>query len=220
MESVQLWALGAIVICLITLPSILAFRKNNTGAATVAGACGLAAVLVCIPQVQSLEFGPLKAEMRAKIEEANATLVQLRGLASNLARVSVLSVVEQGNFDGPRYETLYAIKEDLEQQLMALHTSQDEVRDVLKPLNPRIQLAFGIQIQSAALDGRENTPVWKSLYTCTSAAMKGLLVQGFQACFDTASISSPDLEKMLKELAEFQLTGHVARLDASRTPNR
>lgn len=216
MGSIQPWALGAILICLIALPSILAFRKNNVGAATVAAACGLAAVLVFIPQVQSFEFGPLKAEMRAKIQEADATLAQLRGLASDLARVSVLGVVEQGGLGGPRYETLYAIREDLERQLTALHTSQDEVQGILKPLNPRIQLAFGIQIQGVALDGRENTPVWQPLYTCTSVAMKDLSVYKFQACFKTASVSSPDLERMLRELAGFQRTGHIARLDAGQ----
>jgi hypothetical protein len=215
-ESIQQWALGGILICLIALPSLLAFRKNNTGAATVAAACSVAAVLVFIPQVQSLQFGPLKAETRAKFEEVNATLAQLRNLASDLARVSVLGVVEQGAFG---YQTLYAIREDIERQLTALHARQDEIQDVLKPLNPRIQWAFANQIQGQALSGSANTPTWKPLYTCTSPAISELSVEKFRACFNTASVSSPGLERMLEELAEFQRTGHVVRLDSgSQSP--
>ncbi|WP_145995642.1 hypothetical protein [Gluconobacter albidus] len=215
-ESVQQWALGVILILLILLPCVFAWRKNNAGAATVTAACGLAAVLVFIPQVQSLTFGPLKAEMRAKIDEADATLTQLRGLASDLARVSVLSVLEQGDIGGPQYETLYAIQIGLERQLTELHVKPQEVQEIMKPLISRIQVAFGIQIEDAALDGLDVTPDKEPFRNCISNARKELSVDKFRACFKDTSISSPHLETLLGELAEFQKTGHIERLDTRK----
>lgn len=214
LASMQPWAFAAILLCLIVLPATLSFRQNNAGAITVAATCGLAAVLVFIPQVQSLELGPLKAEMRAKIEEANATLAQLRSLTSDLARVSVLAVVEQGVLGGPNYKTLYAIRQDLERQLLALHTNPSEIDNIFGSLNARIQEAFGIQIEGTALAGRENTPIWQPLYDCIAVVRNEASVEKFQACLKVASISSPELDRLLEELAEFQRTGRVARLDA------
>lgn len=216
LATIQPWALVVTVICLIALPSALVFRRNNAGAMIVAACCGLAALMVYLPQVHSVAFGPLKAEMQAKIDEASATISQLRSLASDLARVTVLGVIEQGGLGGPRYETLYAIRQNLERQLVALRTRSDDVEDILKPLNPRIAIAFEIAIEDAALNGRENTPVWKPLYECLSSNRQEPSVAKIQACLTNSSVSSPEVERTLQDFAEFQRTGHIGRLDGGR----
>ena len=214
--TVQVWALGIILVLLIALPFMLALKKNAAGAGVVAGACGLAAILVFIPQVQSLSFGLLRAEMRQRIDEADATLAQLRNFAADLARVSVMSVEEQGTVGGPSFMTFYKIQADLRRQLQALQVSDTETKEILSPLNPRILFAFREEIQDIALRGRERTSNQDNLIECTSMASSESAVEKLRDCLKAASISSPELDELLNEMAEYQRTGHVARWDAKK----
>lgn len=213
--STQGWAQSAILICLVVLPFALAYRRNNMGASAVATACALGAVLLFYPQVQSLQFGILKAEMRDKIEEASATLTQVRGLTADLARVAVLGVVEQGGLGGPSVQTFYVIRKNLERQLIVLHASPADIKNILEPLGPRIQTAFEIEIENRALLGKEQSAAWVQLYECLSPFRQNPVVEKMHACIEKLSTLTPETEQLLKELDHFQKTGDIPRLDAN-----
>lgn len=80
--------LAGILMIVVGVPTLAFFGKST--AAGLFLLAGIVAVLVGrLHLVEELTLGPLKARLRASIEEANATLQQLRGLALGLAEARV-----------------------------------------------------------------------------------------------------------------------------------
>lgn len=207
-------ALYIILACLVIFPTILVARyKNNAGATVVTSAIGLAAVLVFVPQIQSLSFGPLKAEMQKKITEAQDTIEDMKILAGSLAQVSVLSVVDQGDLGGPRYQTLYAIREKLLRQMTKLKLDKDKINSILHPLDSRIELAFGITIEDSIGSNPKNMQDQAPFLACAKLLKNEESNEKVQICLEKVSSLPPELDHIFLDLKDFVQTSHIKRLD-------
>jgi len=191
----------------------VARHKNNAGATVVASALGLAAVLLFVPQIQSLSFGPLKAEMQKKITEAQDTIEDMKILAGSLAQVSVLSVVDQGDLGGPRYQTLYAIREKLLRQMTNLKLDKDKINSILHPLDSRIELAFGITIEDSIGSNPKNMQDQAPFLACAKLLKNEESNEKVQICLEKVSSLPPELDHIFLDLKDFVQTSHIKRLD-------
>ncbi len=88
-------------------PLALILLRYSAATAGVFGAiCGLGLILVYLNNIQSFGFGILKAEMRAEIGNAKATIEQVRALAGDLSQIVLGRFRPQGALGAFRGESV------------------------------------------------------------------------------------------------------------------
>ena len=146
LSSLSLFA--GILLVAIGVPAFVIMDKNASAFAILIA--GTVAVLVGrLNLVEELSLGPLKARLRASIDEANATLQQLRAVALSLAEASLTDLMA-GNFAiGMSLHQRLATRDVIVNSLLDLGLTESEVEKASANWDKGIGLTYGRAIRAS-----------------------------------------------------------------------
>ncbi|MBS0538953.1 MAG: hypothetical protein JSR47_09370 [Proteobacteria bacterium] len=128
---------------------LFAFLGKNAAASCVLVA-GIVAVLVGrLHLVEELALGPLKARLRASIDEANATTQQLRSVAIALAEASLTDLMSGNFFDGMSLHRRFEMRDIIVKSLVELGLTQSDIQNASRTWNKGIQVTYHRAIRNA-----------------------------------------------------------------------
>jgi hypothetical protein len=146
LSSVSL--LAGILMVVVGAPAFIITDKNTSAFSILI--TGFAAVLIGrMNLVEELSLGPLKARLRASIDEANATLRQLRAVALGLAEASLTDLMA-GNFAiGMTLDQRLTTRDVIVNSLLDLGLTQSEVQKASANWDKGIGLTYGRAIRAS-----------------------------------------------------------------------
>lgn len=129
--------LAGILMIVAGVPAMAVMEK-----ATGAGIMLVAVLVGRLHQVEEFSLGPLKARLRATIEEANATIQQLRGVALGLAEASLTDLMAGNFMDSMHMGQRLAMHDVIVKSLVVLGMSQADVQKASVHWNKGIGLTY------------------------------------------------------------------------------
>jgi hypothetical protein len=149
MKTVAFWA-GVFLLLPITGASY--YATGSVGAATLALFAVMAFVfLVRLDDIAELTFGPLKTRMRETVNEANATLSQLREVATVTSRLALTELIAGQFMGGMRPARAFALKDEVLASLHRLGPSQDQLQRVEAEWRKGVAILFHRTIRESIL---------------------------------------------------------------------
>lgn len=117
--------------------------SDRTSAAFAILLTGVVAVLVGrLHHVEELALGPLKARLRQSIDEANATIQQLRALALALGEASLTDLMAGNFFDSMSLRQRFAVHDVIRRSLLDLGLSERDVQKASANWNKGIAVTY------------------------------------------------------------------------------
>ena len=198
-------------------------KPTEMGIIVVAGAIGLA--FLNIDKIQRFKGAGFEAEMKRAVEEANATIEQLREVATTSAEV-ILTDLMSGNFmDGATLEKRVELHDQLINNLKDIGASEKQIKKADEMWRRGIGIIFFRGIRSA-LEGREkqsqiNTKAEKHVLDASREFQDLLKFKEWKAPPSTQlrefcnkkDVMNPEVDELLKDYAEFENTGKFRRRD-------
>lgn len=198
-------------------------KPTEMGIIVVAGAIGLA--FLNIDKIQRFKGAGFEAEMKRAVEEANATIEQLREVATTSAE-AILTDLMAGNFmDGTTLEKRLELHDQLIKNLEAIGASDKQVRKADEMWRRGMGIIFfrGIRV---ALEGREkpnqiNSNAEKHVLDASRDFQDLLKFEEWKAppsaelrkfC-DERNVMNPKVDELLQDYSEFERSGTFRRRD-------
>ena len=118
------------VIFTLAAPIIIGHIFKNDSVAWVAALCGAFVTFMArIDDLAELSFGPLKAKMRDTINEANATIEQLRNIAASFAKTILTDLMAGGFADSMNLKSRLDLHDQIISDLNNIGVSETAVKD-------------------------------------------------------------------------------------------
>lgn len=198
-------------------------KPTEMGIIVVAGAIALS--FLNIDKIQKFKGAGFEAEMKRAVEEANATLDQLREVAATSAEV-ILTDLMAGNFmDGTTLEKRLSLHDQLLGNLKEIGATEKQIKKADEMWRKGIGIIFhrGIRV---ALEGREkpqqvNFKAEKHILEA-SKAMQDLLdfdewkapsPEKLREFIKDKEAMNPTVDELLKDYSEFVTSGKFLRRD-------
>lgn len=216
----------AIGICLmLTLAMILAEQGKaaEMGLMVIAGALGIA--FLNLDRIKSFKGGGFEAEMRQAVDEAHATVAQLREMACSIAE-STLTTLMAGNFGFSSGLTLDArldLHDRLVTSLREINVTEMEIHRVRKQWSRGIGVIYHRGVHFALGQQKQRNQVnfdapeasrkaadefQKTLDFADWNALASLSMRTF---IDVRGLMTPELADLLSDYAFFESTGELQR---------
>lgn len=146
----------------LSLVAFHGFRKDKERVATISSAAVLVVagfVLMNPEKFQRIAIGSLAVEMQQAVREAQVTTEQARQLSITLANISADFAARMGRFDSaPSSERLREIDADLQQRMLSLGASDDQIAKALEPIKRMIPIREREEAEEREHSLRTRTP--------------------------------------------------------------
>jgi hypothetical protein len=121
------WVFWAAVLYAGIAPQVISFYGGSAGASWLATWCGpFVAFMAKFDDLAEFSLGPLRAKMRKTIDEANATLGQLREVATSMVTATLTDVMAGDFLGGMTRAKRLELHDKLMDQLQALGVSDEQ----------------------------------------------------------------------------------------------
>lgn len=133
---------GAFAIFSIILAVYQAMQKEIASAGLLATIFLVCTLVVFIPQLESLKAWGIEARLRQTVNEAVATLDNLKRLSATSAKSTYLSAAWSNRIGAPTAKEKQAVLDETEKQLAELKISEEERREIVRPYVQMIGFDF------------------------------------------------------------------------------
>jgi hypothetical protein len=124
-------------------PLWIGIHTASVSLSAIALFCGIGLVLISVlPEIKLFRAGPVMAEMRQVISEAEVTIEQLRGVAKALAKSSLSSIARSGWIGGLPERLQEGLRSEIEKNLLDLGITKQEIVDVQRDYHECIALEY------------------------------------------------------------------------------
>lgn len=198
-------------------------QPSEMGIIVVAGAIGLA--FLNIDKIQRFKGAGFEAEMKRAVEEANATIEQLREVAATSSE-AILTDLMAGNFmDGTTLEKRLELHDRLIGNLEGIGASEQQIKNADEMWRRGISIIFfrGIRaaIESRKKSSQLNTEADKHILDTSREFQNLLQFKEWQAPSSTdlrefienKGVMNPEVDELLKDYSEFENTGKFRHRD-------
>jgi len=198
-------------------------KPTEMGIIVVAGAITLA--FINIDKIQKFKGAGFEAEMKRAVEEANATIEQLREVAATSSE-AILTDLMAGNFmSGTTLKKRLDLHDQLIRNLKDIGASEKQIRKADAMWKRGIGIIFhrGIRV---ALEGRENphqvnTKAEKHVLEASKQFQNLLKFEEWKTpssdelreFVNTKGVMNPEVDELLKDYSEFEKSGNFRRRD-------
>jgi hypothetical protein len=186
------------IIYTLTVPTALVIH-GSASAATITLAIGVFVTFMArLEGLSKFKVGFMEAEMKQVIEEANATLEQLRSVASSVAKSALLDSMAANFILGTPIENRLAIHDQIIESLKGVGLSDKEMSDVTDMWNRGIGMLFQMAIYHKMTGGHRSG---EAKYNKVTAAM----ANKFQAMYDISKWKAASPQELKQFLVEHKL---------------
>lgn len=198
-------------------------RPTEMGIIVVCGAIGLA--FLNIDKIQKFKGAGFEAEMKRAVEEANATIEQLREVAATSSE-AILTELMAGNFmDGTTLKKRLDLHDQVIGNLNGIGASEKQIIKADEMWKRGIGIIFfrGIRV---ALEGRDkpneiNTRAEKHVLEASREFQDLLMFEEWKAppsdelreFVNQKGVMNPQVDELLKDYSEFEATAKFRRRD-------
>ena len=137
------------------VPLGIAIITKNANASWLSALCGAFVIIVAkLDNIAELSLGPLKAKMRETIQEALATLEQLREIAATSAKATLTDSMAGNFMKGTTLENRLDLHDEIVKSLISIGVSKQQIEEATKMWNKGVGIIYhrGIRV---ALEGRK-----------------------------------------------------------------
>lgn len=203
-----------VVAAIMFVPTGLAIAGQPIAVTTFVAAClVLGFLLIRFDAIEEITFGPLKAKLQRRIDEAEALLVKIRESAVLAAEANISSLVRMGRWSGYDVMAVDAIRQKFVDLLGELGVDARKIHEVQNDWLRYNKFDYVMMITGGSTTPRNATPTeaedWKRLRDIdnlpTPDALRRYLV-GHGAL-------TPSLDDLLNDYSEFVRTGKHPRLE-------
>lgn len=221
MKSTLVTIIGSLLTVGLAVMFGLMGKPTEMGIIVVAGAIGLA--FVNIDKIQRFKGAGFEAEMKRAVEEANATIEELREVATTSAQ-AILTDLMAGNFmDGTTLEKRLELHDQLVANLRDIGASQAQINKADDMWRRGIGIIFFRGIR-AALEGRDkksqiNTNAEKHVLDASREFQELLNFKEWKTpsskelrefC-SSKDVMNPEVDELLKDYTEFEKSSTFRR---------
>jgi hypothetical protein len=140
--------IAGVLMIIVGCPTLVLLDKTTAAFAILIA--GVVAVLVGrLHHVEELTLGPLKARLRKSIDEANATIQQLRSLALALGEASLTDLMAGNFFEGMSLRRRFATHDVIKRSLLDLGLSVGDIQKASANWNKGIAVTYHRAIRAA-----------------------------------------------------------------------
>lgn len=117
-----------------------AFNNSTKSAAVLGGLCALAVAALYFPQLELFKAFGVEARLRSTLDRAEEIIARLKELAMINAKVTYLTMAWENRLGSPTAKDKQALLDEVDQQLVAFNVTEEERREIKKPLVQMIGL--------------------------------------------------------------------------------
>lgn len=185
------------VVWVLLVPVGISVLLDHTTGSWIAAVCGAFVVFTSkIDDLSELSLGPLKAKLRAKIEEANATIDQLRRVAVTSAEATLTDLMAGSFMGGITVDKRFEIHDKIIDSLIEIGATRAQIDSAKLDWNKGISLIYHRTIKDAVgrrIERSKINPAATDQMRQAEKELQNLLD------FDTWSVPEPD--KILEVIA-------------------
>ena len=210
---------------MVSLAMYLGVMGKPTEMGLIIAACYISIAFLNLDRIQKFKGAGFEAEMKQAVEEAHATVEQLRTLAATSTE-STLSTLMSGNFfDGTTLDHRLAMHDKLVECLQHLGVSQKQIGKARHMWNKGVGVIYHRGIRNALADRKEKNIVNPDATPERTAAAKEFQEllnfkrwdapssQEMRAFIQAKGLLTEEISELLSDYAYFEQTGDIKRRD-------
>ncbi|TDJ52331.1 MAG: hypothetical protein E2O43_04520 [Nitrospina sp.] len=157
MENKILFWVG--VIFILTVPIYIGIKLENVKVSIISAICAGFIIFVSkMGILTEISLGPLKGKMQETIQEANATIEQLKTISVASAKVTLTSLMAGGFGGGTSLQTKLDLHDELVESLKNVGFSEQELNQADEPWKQGIGLIYHRAIKNIVYKKRNLEP--------------------------------------------------------------
>ncbi|WP_024850405.1 hypothetical protein [Hydrogenovibrio kuenenii] len=138
------------VLFTLTVPFILSICFESVSAGWLSAACGAFVVFASkLERIAELSLGPVKAKMREKIEEASATIEQLRKVSVTIAEAELTNLIATAFMGNMTLEKKLEIHDKVIDELKNINVSDEQISTAEESWKKGITVIYHRAIRNA-----------------------------------------------------------------------
>jgi hypothetical protein len=142
LRDILMMVAGAFAIFSLILAVYQAMQKELASAGLLATIFLVCTLIVFIPQLEVLKAWGIEARLRQTVNEAVATLENLKRLSATSARSTYLTAAWGNRMGAPTAKAKQAVLDEVDKQLIDLKISDEERREIVRPYIQMIGFDF------------------------------------------------------------------------------
>jgi hypothetical protein len=157
LKDIVAFVMAAMAVFTLIGAAYQAFNNSIKSATALGALCALAVVLLYLPQLEVFKAFGIEARLRSTLDRAEEIVARLKQLAVINAKVTYLTMAWENRMGSPTAKDKQAVLDEVDQQLVALKVSDEERRDIKKPL---VQM-IGLDLNNIYSQVMERFLYWK-----------------------------------------------------------
>ena len=212
------------VLFTLTVPTAISILLDDTTTSWIALVSGAFVVLMSrIDNLAELSLGPLKAKLRARIEEATATIDQLRSVAVTSAEATLTDLISGSFMGGMTAERRLQLYDKIIESLRAIGADESQIEEAVSDWNKGIGIIYHRAIQDAVgrrLEPGKLNPAASDEMKAAERVLQDMLVfktwtvptpDEMRAVVDKHGVNSDDVRSWIDDYEHFLETGQIRR---------
>jgi hypothetical protein len=186
-------------------------KPTEMGIIVIAGAISLA--FLNIDKIQRFKGAGFEAEMKKTIEEANATIEQLRNVAATSAETTLTTLMADSFFDGTTLETRLSLHDRLISNLEEIGVSKAQIEnsDAMWKRGVGIIYHRGIGALLKGITSKQVLDEFQVLLKFED--WKAPSSNDMRQFIEQKGLMKPEIDELLNDYREFEKTGILRRRD-------
>jgi len=216
---------GLASIVMISLAMYLGVMGKPTEMGLIIAACSISIAFLNLDRIQKFKGAGFEAEMRQAVEEAHATVEQLRTLAATSTESTLTTLMSGNFFDGTTLDHRLSMHDKLVECLQHLGVSQKQIGEARHMWNKGVGVIYHRAISHALADRKEKNIVNPDATPERIAAAKEFQEllkferwdapssQEMRAFIQVKGLLTKQISELLSDYAYFEKTGQIKRRD-------
>lgn len=219
------WITAVAALLMLTLAMILGVlgKPTEMGLIVIAGAISIA--FLNIDRIQKFKGAGFEAEMRQAVEQAHATVEQLRTLAAASAESTLTTLMADNFFDGTTLSTRLDLHNRLIRSLEEIGVPQPKIDEADRMWKKGIGVIYhrGIRyhLEGRSQDNHVNCKADPTVLEASKQFQDLLHFEKWEApssnnmkaFIEAKNLMTPELAELLNDYAYFEKTGKIRRQD-------
>lgn len=216
MKNTAITGLASIV--MVSLAMYLGVMSKSTEMGLIIAACSISIAFLNLDRIQKFKGAGFEAEMRQAVEEAHATVEQLRTLAATSTESTLTTLMSENFFDGTTLEHRLSMHDKLVDCLRQLGVSQKQIGEARHMWSKGIGIIYHRAIRNALADREEKNPERIAAAKEFEELLKferwdAPSSQEMRAFIQARELLSEQISQLLSDYAHFEQTGQIKRRD-------
>jgi hypothetical protein len=214
---------GLASIVMVSLAMYLGVMGKPTEMGLIIAACSISIAFLNLDRIQKFKGAGFEAEMRQAVEEAHATVEQLRILAATSTESTLTTLMSGSFFDGTTLDHRLSMHDKLVECLQHLGVSQKQISEARHMWNKGVGVIYHRAIRHALADRKEKNivnPDATPERTAAATEFQELLKferwdapssQEMRAFIQVNGLLTEQISELLSDYAYFEQTGQIKR---------